>query len=426
MINDPEFSEDARQSARRAVEALRSGVPNGASVRALGTTQLHIVDRFEGLLRDTSKEASDRSAPGMIIKGGFGSGKSHLLEYLGEVALDRNFVVSKIVISKETQLHNTTSMFRAAIASAKVPQRSGTAVAEIASALNFDSSNYVNFYTWLHRPESKLDQRLCASLRLFQNYQGDDEFVEKITNFWAGEPYPIAEMRKRLREAGWLGDYSLRAAKEIDLSLDRFAFVSRLILAAGFSGWVLLIDEVELIGRYSLMQRAKSYAEIRRWVEGSKKYLDTPIISVLTTVDDFEGEVLIGKGDYIKVPQRLTAKDRLEETKLSIDAIAGMKILGSRQSELKSPDENELNATYEAIRKIHGTAYGWDPPHVSGLERLSSNRMRQYVRAWINEWDLIRLDPDYVPETTVSAVEIEYGEDDDLTQSPLFEVADNS
>ena len=425
MISDQDLSEETRQSARRAIEALRSGVPNGASVRALGTTQSSIVDRFEGLLRDTAKEAADRSAPGMIIKGGFGSGKSHLLEYLGEVALAQNFVVSKIVISKETQLHNTTSMFRAAIASAKVPQRSGSAIAEIAASLNFDSPNYSDFFSWLHLPESKLDQRLSASLRLFHNYQGDDEFAEKITNFWAGEPFSIAEMRKRLREAGWLSEYSLRATKEIDLSLDRFAFVSRLIVAAGFSGWVLLIDEVELIGRYSLMQRAKSYAEIRRWVEGSKKYPDAPIISVLTTVDDFEGEVLIGKGDYVKVPQRLAAKGRLDETKLSLDAIAGMKILGGRQSALQPPDEQELNVTYEAIRKIHGTAYSWDPPQVTGLERLSSNRMRQYVRAWINEWDLIRLDPNFIPETTVTAVEIEYGEDDDLTQSPLFEGVEN-
>ncbi len=426
MNIDQENSEVARQNARRAIEALRSGVPNGASVRALGTTQSSIVDRFVGLLRDASDDTSDRSSPGMVIKGGFGSGKSHLLEYLGEVALAQRFVVSKIVISKETQLHNPTAMFRAAIASAKVPERSGSALSEIAAALKFDSPRYSKLYSWLHQPDSKLDQRLSASLRLFENFQGDEEFAEKITNFWAGEPFSIAEMRKRLREAGWLSDYSLRATKEIDLSLDRFAFVSRLIHAAGFSGWVLLIDEVELIGRYSLMQRAKSYAEIRRWVEGSKKYQDSPIISVLTSVDDFEGEVLIGKGDYIKVPQRLAAKERLEETMLSIDAIAGMKILGSRQSELQSPVESELNATYEAIRKIHGLAYSWDPPHVTGLERLSSNRMRQYVRAWINEWDLIRLDASFVPQTTVTTVEIEYGEDDDLTLSPLFESVDNS
>jgi hypothetical protein len=33
--------------------------------------------------------------------------------------------------------------------------------------------------------------------------------------------------------------------------------------------------------------------------------------------------------------------------------------------------------------------------------------MRQYVRAWINEWDLVRLDPGYRPIT--DAVEIPAG-----------------
>ena len=43
--------------------------------------------------------------------------------------------------------------------------------------------------------------------------------------------------------------------------------------------------------------------------------------------------------------------------------------------------------------------------------------MRQDVRAWINAWDLRRLDPSYVPHITASAVSLEYGEDADLEGS---------
>jgi hypothetical protein len=32
---------------------------------------------------------------------------------------------------------------------------------------------------------------------------------------------------------------------------------------------------------------------------------------------------------------------------------------------------------------------------------LQRGRMRQYVRAWINEWDLVRLDPQFRPQTEV-------------------------
>jgi len=75
-----------------------------------------------------------------------------------------------------------------------------------------------------------------------------------------------------------------------------------------------------------------------------------------------------------------------------------------------APDEAELDRAYRILRQLHGTAYGWQPPDVSGLERLGATRMRQYVRAWINEWDLVRLDPDYQPATEVVQVAGDYSE----------------
>jgi hypothetical protein len=36
--------------------------------------------------------------------------------------------------------------------------------------------------------------------------------------------------------------------------------------------------------------------------------------------------------------------------------------------------------------------------------------MRQYVRAWINEWDLVRLDPGYRPITDVVEIPGDYRE----------------
>ena len=40
--------------------------------------------------------------------------------------------------------------------------------------------------------------------------------------------------------------------------------------------------------------------------------------------------------------------------------------------------------------------------------------MRQYVRAWINEWDLVRLDPAFHPSTEVAPVVFRYGEQPEL------------
>ncbi len=91
-----------------------------------------------------------------------------------------------------------------------------------------------------------------------------------------------------------------------------------------------------------------------------------------------------------------------------------MRIIEREQVRLQPPGREELDRTYAQLEHIHAEAYGWDPPVVPGLERLASNRMRQYVRAWINEWDLRRLDPAYRPEVTVAGLEVDLSTDADL------------
>ena len=95
-----------------------------------------------------------------------------------------------------------------------------------------------------------------------------------------------------------------------------------------------------------------------------------------------------------------------------------MRLLERHQIAVQPPDRNALDRTYNALKQLHATAYGWSPPDVEGLERLPSNRMRQYVRAWINEWDLVRLDPTYKPSSISSEVHIDFSESAELEGEP--------
>lgn len=398
---------------RRALEALRAGVPSRDAVGLLGSGQAEIEDRFLAL----AERAGGGDAAGILLGGGFGSGKSHLLQHLAQLALNAGFVVSRVVISKETPLHDPVKVFRAAADSAVVAGRHGTAIAEAAAELDLDGPPYAELLRWAGAPASDLNPRFAAALLLFARLRSRDvEYADALVRFWSGDPLAAPELRRRLRAHGQ-GPVTIPPVPARELAAQRLRFAAKLFAAAGFAGWVVLFDEVELIGRYSLQQRAKSYAELARWVRGEHGSPGLPIAAVLAMTDDFEAAVLAGKNDRELVPARVRAKETSEAGELAARAEAGMRIIDTEMTLLAAPDAAELDAAYARLKELHGVAFGWAPPDVAGLERLGATRMRQYVRAWINEWDLVRLDPDLRPETVVVEVRSDYREDSDLDSS---------
>ncbi|MGH2627419.1 MAG: BREX system ATP-binding domain-containing protein, partial [Anaerolineales bacterium] len=333
---------------RRAIEALRSGVPSREAVAALGSSQVEIEDRFNSLLDGLRSASAGGPHPGgILVGGGFGSGKSHLLEHLAHLALGDGFVVSKVVISKETPLYDPAKVFRAAVEAAAAPGRRGEALPEVAASLRTDSPAYAELYRWAHSPGCGLNERFAATLFLFERLRaGDEEFAELIVRFWAGDPIRVADLRRRLKETGEAATYPLPSVSQRDLALQRFRFVARLVRAAGHAGWLVLFDEVELMGRYAVLQRAKSYAELARWVRGSHEDPGVPLAAVLAITDDFEAAVLSAKNDHEMVPARLRARQSAEHDFLAGQAEVGMRVIDRELVLLRPPDDAELDRTY--------------------------------------------------------------------------------
>lgn len=405
-------SVDASVAARRAVEALRAGVPSRDAVAVLGSGQAAIEDRFQALC----EAAAGGTAGGLLLGGGFGAGKSHLLEHLARLALDAGWTVSRVAISKETPLHDPAKVFRTAADSALRAGQARPAIIEAAMALDLDGRSYAELLRWAASTGSQLNERFPATLALFaQVRERDTAFAEAILRFWSGDPIAVAELRRRLREFGERRP-TVAPVAAAELARQRIRFASRLLAAAGSPGWLVLFDEVELIGRYSSLQRAKSYAELARWMRGEHGQA-VPIAAVFAMTDDFEAEVIRNRNDLELLPAKLRAKGTPEATALASAADLGMRIIGREMHLLTPPDDVELKQAYDRLRELHGRAFRWQPPDVAGLERLGATRMRQYVRAWINEWDLVRLDPAFRPETEAVAVTSDYREDPDLERA---------
>jgi hypothetical protein len=379
---------------RRAIEALRNGVPNEDAVRVLGCDQPEVEARFTAQLAamDGALER-DEQVPGLLIAGGFGTGKSHVLEYLAHLASAENFVTSRIVISKETPLYDPAKVFRAAVETAQVPGRTGMAIHEIALALRQDTSAYADLYKWANHPDSVIAPIFPATLLLHERLNNDPELSEEVRNFWAGDALPVRRVRDGLRQLGELATFSIRTVKARELAEQRFSFAARLIRGAGYRGWVLLIDELELVGRYSLLQRGRSYAELAHWMGAIEDLQHPGITAVAAVTDDFDLAVLQEKGDRDYVGPKLRSRASDDFMTLAARAETGMRLLAREAVTLNPPTAEALRETHERLREIHARAYSWSPSEIESSDISMRRAMRSHVRRLINEWDLQRLYP---------------------------------
>jgi hypothetical protein len=403
----------------RAIEALRAGVPNRDAVRALGNSQAHIEARFKKTLDAVEGRFSQGEAPeGILMAGDFGAGKSHLLEYLQHAALERNFVCSKVVVSKETPLYDTAKVYHSAVQSARVLDRAGTVLNAISENLDFDSPAYREFYRWAFSPRTVLDSRFAASVFVFERGQGGryPDVSDRILQFWGGARVPETELKGWLRELGEVTSYKFSKISLRDLALQRYQFLTRLMVAAGYSGWIILVDEVELMGRYSLLQRAKSYGEMARLLG----ILDEPgvpgLASVFAITSAYQSEVMDQKEDEEKIVAKLRASGKSEDLRLARQAELGMRKIRQVPQENMILDESaDLREVYDKARNIYSQAYDWDPP--VDCETNNTWRIRQHIKRWINAWDLVRLYPEYEPDIQVGQLTQSYAEDLDLEKT---------
>ena len=403
-----------RVQARRAIEALRAGVPNHDAVLALGGGQPRIEARFQALLERAADDLTRGSqTPGLLVAGDFGTGKSHLLEALEQIALRENFVCSKIVVSKETPLHDPDKLFRAAIQAAVVPGRRGNALTEIAYSLKYDSQAYQDLVAWAGQPSSGLGSRFPAALFVFERTR-DEEVRDRIIAFWGGDPLDTRQLRGWLRDQGEAATYRLERIGKRELPLQHVSFTSRLIAAAGYAGWVLLVDELELIAQYSFRARARAYAELARWSGRLRGQRCPGLVSLFAITQDFATLVLRQRNDLERIPGRLRATENEADSAIADGAEAGMRMIERDRVPLSPPDLRAIDQLRKRLRTLHGAAYAWQPPEVDAGERATSTSMRQYVRRWINEWDLLRLYPEYRPSIVTERFEIDYAEDPDL------------
>lgn len=398
---------------RRAIEALRAGVPNRAAIRLLGSTATDISDRFQAdLARCRAGLSASESVRGHVVAGGFGAGKSHLLGYLHEIALQQDFVVSVVSISKETPLFDADKLYVAAMRNAVVPKRNDDAMTAMLSRLKPNTERFDLLEQWALGAEAGLSPLFPALLHLIPHPQTTPERLEQIARFLAGGRLGQATVRQWLRAAGAHRMFTLKPVKPADLARQRLRFAPRLMQAAGYGGWCVLFDEVELVGRYSILQRGRSYAELARWLALDKDAAVPGVMALAAVTDDFADGVISARRDDELAAARLMQKGERETANL---ASAGIRELTSRGAvrKLPAPDDAMLRQSLERTRGLYARAYNWSPPPTEIGDQMASKSMRQYIKSWITVWDLQRL---YGASTDIvtGTIATDYAENTDM------------
>ena len=411
---------DGKLAKRRAIEALRNGVPSSEAVQLLGCNQPKAETRFKELLVEEARTAgAQQELNGFLVSGGFGEGKSHLLTHFQRLALEREYVCSRVVISKETPLLNLDKVFKAAVASALVPDRSGRLVENLDLGTKTDTADYGAFFGWAANEVrlGRLNGIFLASLIAYEHLE-NPEMKSRIEGFWSGDKLAAADLKRSLRELGERSYCAFRAPKLVDLPAQRLQFMARMIKGAGYKGWVVLLDEIELIGFYSILQRSRSYAELAKWL-GRDFDRDSGLISVGAVTDDFASVVISAKGrkkDSDKMRPWLSQRPRWAP--IAPHAERGMRLFSTHGVQLESPSQDALKKSMEALRLLYSSAYGWDAPRAkdSGAGGVGfQRRMRYKVRAAINSWDLQRLG---LATTQTEAEDFEYTFDESDALDP--------
>ena len=408
-------------SCRRALEALRNGVPNREAVQLLGCTQPLAEREFQDLLR----RASDTNEPpagsqGMLVSGDFGTGKSHLLSHFEHRALSQGFVCSKVAISKETPLYDLGKVFKSAMDNGRILDHTGPLIEEIGQKLNPNIDGYAALFRWANSSSSGVHPIFPASL-LVHERSNELELNRTIESFWAGDRIKVSDVKNGLKQIGQSQSYSFRAPRATDLPPQRLRFATELIKGAGYRGWVVLLDEIELVGQYSLLQRARSYAELARWLGQASGESCPGLVVVGTVTTDYAlaniSPEASSKKDRDYAGQRLRARG---DDGGAARAETAMRLLERECTPLSTPEEADVNDTLNTLRYIYSKAYGWDAPvlETRGAVAGYQQRMRYRIRSAINEWDLLRLYPDSSPETEGREFSHRYVEISDLeTQS---------
>ncbi len=376
--------DDRRLAAVAVLESLRAGVPTRTSTQTLPDLRADLTSIIRG---DLEMFSQGKIIPGRLIWGSYGQGKTHMLTAMEHLALDMGFAVSRVSLSREVSCHNLAHFYSRVAPSLRTPNSSVTG---LQTNLNRKMASEL--------PDSPIQNpgRYVHPLPaiIFEDYfYTDGEEQDQIYGYLMGNKLSLSDF-KRIHRAcrGQALPKFQRNYKESTDAPALFGLLADAVCFCGYRGWVILIDELELVGRLGRMSRLKAYLNLN-WLLNWSGEMAYPIYTLGAAAVSLQDEIWNPadsrrKGDIWEMPE-------LALEKYGMEASQKMRSFFDRGSSdhcpmVKPVAEEQLVKLLEELVRIHGLAYAWDA-HLDVrklLHDLGSKTIRTYIRAALEALDM--------------------------------------
>lgn len=332
------------KEARHIIEALRSGISSRAVGQYFSEARPKIMKDISARLDMVCEQ--DKSS-GMVISGKYGEGKTHLLNTVFNLAHSNHMVVSYISLSKETPMDKLYLVYQKIIQNTYLPQRQQPGFMFELENLSAGSmtANEMLLYAAKQLETDKL-------YYLFRSYLCTEDSDEKFLlqadlegDFVANAP--LKKIYRRIFNEPVKYNKNFTKTKHCG---DYFSFMSHLFTQMGYNGWVILIDETELMGRLSKKARLNAYRNMAGFLLPEKCPEST--FSMFALSASYVEDVIEGKHEYENLEEIYPQEQ--EPAKTVLDLL-------SRAPQLLPLTKEEIHEVLYKIQDFHGKAYEWTP-----------------------------------------------------------------
>lgn len=365
----------------RIIETLRSGVSSRhlSALFSYGRESL-----LEMVQRDLDGLAARGGSRAVVLRGDYGEGKTHFLNTVFNLAQQRNFAVSFVVLSKETPFHRLDRVYPKVACETYLPGENEAGLEALLRDIRPDSKVAAELLAFA---QDELHPKIACVLGNY--FQAPESYhVHLLYRDLVGDWLPLPEL-KSLHRFNFGRPVKIEKFTPRLHVWDYFRLLAHLIRVRGFAGWVILFDEFELVGTLGIAARGEAYWNLGRFLFPGESAGLEATYTIFSTFSGFWSVRLLAerRPDLEEVPARLLAKGepRKAETVRRV-----LNTLLQEPVNLESLTTAEIRRMLEKVAELHARACGWEP--AVDLDKLLTvtkhARLRTKIRYTLEYLDL--------------------------------------